>query len=314
VLAIVAPGQGAQKPGFLLPWLSGWDGAERATAQLRWMSALAGLDLIHLGTEADADAIKDTATTQPLLTAAALVAATALPVSDAAVVAGHSVGELGAAAMASVLTPETAIAFAGVRGREMAAACALEQTGMTALLGGDEDEVVAAIEAAGLTPANRNGSGQIVAAGSLEGLDKLAAAPPDKARVRPLAVAGAFHTRYMAPARDALAALAGGITPGEPRRTLLSNADGQAVTTGAETVDRLVAQVTSPVRWDLCMATMAELGVTALIELPPAGTLAGLAKRALKGIEIVSVNTPDDLPKAADLASRHGGTPHPAGA
>jgi [acyl-carrier-protein] S-malonyltransferase len=306
VLAIVAPGQGAQKPGFLLPWLSDWDGAQLATARLRWMSALSGLDLVHLGTEADADAIKDTATTQPLLTAAALMAAAALPVADAAVVAGHSVGELSAAAMAGVLSTETAVALAGVRGREMAAACEAEATGMTALLGGEEDDVLAAIEAAGLTPANRNGAGQIVAAGSLAGLEKLAAAPPEKARVRSLAVAGAFHTHYMAPAREALEALAGGITPAEPKRLLLSNADGTTVTTGAETLNRLVRQVTSPVRWDLCMAALAELGVTALIELPPAGTLAGLAKRALKGIELVTVNAPKDLPAAFDLAARHG--------
>ncbi len=302
------PDKGGQKPGFLLPWLSGWDGAQRATARLRWMSALSGLDLVHLGTEADADAIKDTATTQPLLTAAALVAAAALPVGDAAVVAGHSVGELGAAAMAGVLSTETAVALAGVRGRQMAAACEAEPTGMTALLGGEEADVLAAIEAAGLTAANRNGAGQIVAAGSLNGLEKLAAAPPERARVRSLAVAGAFHTHYMAPAREALEALAGGITPADPSRLLLSNADGKAVATGAEMVTRLVRQVTSPVRWDLCMATLAELGVTAMIELPPAGTLAGIAKRVLKGIEIVTVNTPADLPAAVDLAARHRGS------
>jgi [acyl-carrier-protein] S-malonyltransferase len=226
-----------------------------------------------------------------------------------AVVAGHSVGELGAAAMAGVLSPEAAVTLAGVRGREMAAACALEATGMSAVLGGDADEVVAAIDAAGLYPANRNGAGQIVAAGALADLEKFAANPPAKAKVIKLAVAGAFHTPFMAPAEQALAAVAGGITPGAPTKILLSNRDGNAVDHGPTMLQRLVRQVTAPVRWDLCMQTLAEIGVTAVIELPPAGTLAGLAKRALKGIEIITVNTPDDLAKARDAIARHGAAP-----
>lgn len=307
MLAVLSPGQGAQKPGFLTPWLA-VDGVE---AQLRWWSALAGVDLVHLGTEADADEIKDTAKTQPLLTAAALVAAAQLQLPEVCVVAGHSVGELGAAALAGVLTPENAIALAGVRGREMAAACALEPTGMAAILGGDETEVLAAIAAHGLYPANRNGAGQTVAAGSLAGLEKLAAQPPAKARIIQLQVAGAFHTPYMAPAEQALGAVAGGITPGDPAKILLSNADGAAVGSGQDLVARLVRQVTAPVRWDLVMRTLADLGVTAVLELPPAGTLAGLVKRELKkaSIEIVTVNTPDDLAAARDLILRHGGAP-----
>jgi len=305
VLAVLAPGQGSQKPGFLAPWLD-LPGTE---ARLRWWSALAGVDLVHLGTGADADEIRDTARTQPLLVSAALIAAEHLSSNDLGVVAGHSVGEIAAAAMAGVLTSETAITFAAGRGREMAAACALEPTGMSAVLGGDPDEVVAAIDAAGLYPANRNGAGQIVAAGSLAALEKFSASPPPKARVIALQVAGAFHTPYMAPAEKALAALAGGITPATPRRILLSNADGAGVGDGATMLARLVAQVTAPVRWDMCMRTFADLGVTGIIELPPAGTLAGLAKRELKGIEIVTVNTPDDLSAARDLISRHGMAP-----
>jgi [acyl-carrier-protein] S-malonyltransferase len=305
VLAVLAPGQGSQKPGFLAPWLD-LPGTE---ARLRWWSALAGVDLVHLGTGADADEIRDTARTQPLLVSAALIAAEHLSANDLGVAAGHSVGEIAAAAMAGVLTPETAITFAAVRGREMAAACALESTGMSAVLGGDPDEVVAAIDAAGLYPANRNGAGQIVAAGSLAALEKFSASPPPKTRVIALQVAGAFHTPYMAPAEKALAALAGGITPATPRRILLSNADGAGVGDGATMLARLVAQVTAPVRWDMCMHTLADLGVTGIIELPPAGTLAGLAKRELKGLEIVTVNTPDDLTAARDLISRHGNAP-----
>ncbi|MEV6495828.1 acyltransferase domain-containing protein, partial [Actinoplanes sp. NPDC051633] len=235
-----------------------------------------------------------------------------LPFHDVGLVAGHSVGELGAAALAEVITPETAVTLAGVRGREMAAACALEPTGMSAVLGGDADTVVAAIEAAGLYPANRNGAGQIVAAGALDALEKFAAAPPEGARVRPLAVAGAFHTPFMAPAETALAALAGGVTVTDPARILLSNFDGTAVAHGREMLQRLVRQVTAPVRWDLCMRSLRDLGVTAILELPPAGTLAGLVKRELKGDgapEILTLNTPADLPAARDLIARHGVQP-----
>jgi [acyl-carrier-protein] S-malonyltransferase len=305
VLALLAPGQGSQKPGFLAPWLARGD----AEARLRWWSALAGLDLIHLGTSAGADEIQDTARTQPLLTAAALLAAEQLPLYDVPVVAGHSIGEFGAAAIAGVLTPDTAISLAAVRGREMAAACAIEPTGMSAVLGTDDEAIVEAIELHGLHPANRNGAGQTVAAGALDRLARFAAEPPPKTRVIPLKVAGAFHTPYMAPAEQALAALIAGITPADPARILLSNLDGAAVGQGRELLQRLVRQVTSPVRWDLCQQTLADLGVTAVIELPPAGTLAGLARRALPGIEIISLKTPDDLPAARDVIARHGHAP-----
>jgi len=305
VLAVLSPGQGSQKPGFL----SGWLDLPGAEARLTWWSALAGVDLIHLGTQADAEAIKDTARTQPLLVAAALLAAEHLPMYDVGLVAGHSVGELGAAALAGVLPAESAITLAGVRGREMAAACALEPTGMSAVLGGDADEVVAAIERHGLYPANRNGAGQIVAAGALDALAKFAAEPPAKARVIALQVAGAFHTPYMAPAERALGAVAGGVPVTDPARILLSNLDGSAVNHGRELLQRLVRQVTAPVRWDLVMRNLRDLGVTGIIELPPAGTLAGLVKRELKGEhapEIVTLNTPADLPAARDLIARHG--------
>jgi [acyl-carrier-protein] S-malonyltransferase len=320
VLAVLSPGQGSQKPGFLTPWLD-LPGAE---ARLRWWSALAGVDLVHLGTRADAEEIKDTARTQPLLVAAALLAAEHLPggspagrprpggLYDVGVTAGHSVGELGAAALAGVLPAEAAITLAGVRGREMAAACALEPTGMAAVVGGDAAEVLAAIEAYGLHPANRNGTGQVVAAGARDRLEKLAADPPAKARVIMLQVAGAFHTPYMAPAEQALAAIAAGITPADPARILLSNLDGAAVNHGPEMLQRLVRQVTAPVRWDLCMSNLADLGVTGVIELPPAGTLAGLIKREFKAVgvpEIVTLNTPDDLAAARDLVARHGVAP-----
>jgi len=299
VIAVFAPGQGAQTPGMLSPWLELPGVAE----QVAEFSAATGLDLTRLGTTADAEEIKDTAVTQPLLVALGVIVAAQLRLDAAGerVVAGHSVGELTAAAVAGALSPTAAVAFAARRGAAMAAACALAPTGMSALLGGDPDEVAAGIEAAGLTPANRNGAGQIVAAGALDALEKLAAEPPAGSRVRPLAVAGAFHTHYMAPAEDALGAYAATLEVADPHPILLSNADGSGVGTGADLIARLVRQVTLPVRWDLCMRTCADLGVSAAIELAPAGTLTGLAKRELPGVELLAIKSPDDLAAARRL-------------
>jgi [acyl-carrier-protein] S-malonyltransferase len=316
VLAVLAPGQGAQKPGMLTDWLD-LPGAE---SFFRWAGAVADADLLTLGTTGDAEAIKDTAVTQPLVVAMSLFIARELgglpgPVAHPphagrdVVIAGHSVGELTAAALAGVLSVEAAIALTAVRGRAMAAACAQTPTGMSAVLGGETDEVLAAIDKHGLTPANMNGAGQIVAAGALDGLAALKDDPPAKARIMPLSVAGAFHTDYMAPAREELEGLVGGLRPAEPSRLLLSNADGAAVASGAEVLNRLVSQVTSPVRFDACLATMRELGVTAVIGLPPAGALAGLAKREWKGagIEILALTGPADLDRARELIAAERG-------
>ena len=294
--------------------LSDWLELPGAEPFLRWAGAIADADLLTLGTTGDAEAIKDTAVTQPLVVAMSLFVARELgglpgPVPHTphagrdVVITGHSVGELTAAALAGVLSVEAAIALTAVRGRAMAAACAQTPTGMSAVLGGDPDEVLAVLEKHGLTPANMNGAGQVVAAGPLAGLEALKAEPPTKARVMPLSVAGAFHTEYMASARAELEGLVGGLRPADPSRLLLSNADGAAVADGAEALARLVSQVTSPVRFDACLATMRELGVTAVIELPPAGALAGLAKREWKGadIEILALTSPADLDRAREL-------------
>lgn len=304
MLIITAPGQGAQTPGFLAPWLELPGVAERLGAA----SELAGCDLVRYGTTASADEIKDTAVAQPLLVAAAIVAAAALSETDAGpadAAAGHSVGELGAGVIAGVLTADDAMRLTGVRGRAMAAAAAAEPAGMTAVLGGDQDEVLAALARHGLTPANVNAAGQVVAAGTITALEAFAAAPPAGARLRPLPVAGAFHTQHMAPAVAALRDAAAGVSVADPAMTLLSNADGAAVTTGKEWLERIVAQVAAPVRWDLCMRTMADLGVTALIELPPAGTLTGLARRGLPGVAQLAVKTPEQLGAARDLIAEH---------
>jgi [acyl-carrier-protein] S-malonyltransferase len=308
VLILTAPGQGAQTPGFLSPWLE----LPGLADQLGAWSELAGRDLVRLGTAGSAEEITDTSVAQPLLVAAALAVAGLIGQVDAA--AGHSVGELAAGAIAGVMSAEDAIALTRVRGEAMAAACGAEPTGMSAVLGGEESAVLAAIADAGLTPANVNTAGQIVAGGTLEQLAAFAASPPAGARVRPLRVAGAFHTSHMAPAVDALAASAAGITVKDPAITLLSNRDGAVVTAGADWLDRIVSQVANPVRWDRCMATMSAIGVTALIELAPGGTLTGIAKRALPGIELLAMKTPDQLDTARAMVAEHAGAPGHAGA
>jgi [acyl-carrier-protein] S-malonyltransferase len=319
MLVIVAPGQGAQTPGFLSPWLELPGVAGRLAA---W-SDLAGCDLIRCGTTAGADEIKDTSIAQPLLVAAGLAAAEAtfgdaaaeagpgagdLPgvAAQADLTAGHSVGELTAGALAGVLTTADTIRLVRVRGSAMAAAAAMSPTGMTAVLGGDEAEVLAAIDKHGLTPANVNGAGQIVAAGTMDQLAAFAQDPPAKARLRTLSVAGAFHTAHMAPAVDALRAAATGLSRADPAMTLLSDADGAVVQTGADWLNRIINQVSAPVRWDECMRTMSRLGATAIIELPPAGTLTGLARRMLPGVALLALKDPGQIAEARTLATEHG--------
>ncbi|MDX2595056.1 MULTISPECIES: ACP S-malonyltransferase [Streptomyces] len=305
MLVLVAPGQGAQTPGFLTPWLDLPGASDRVAA---WSDAI-GLDLVHYGTQADADAIRDTSVAQPLLVAAGILSAAALgDISELApgAVAGHSVGEITAAAFAGVLDDAAALRLVRTRGLAMADAAAITQTGMSALLGGDPDVSVAHLEKLGLTPANINGAGQIVAAGTLEQLAALNEDMPEGVRkVVALKVAGAFHTRHMAPAVETLAEAAAALSPADPKVTYVSNKDGRTVETGAEVLERLVGQVANPVRWDLCMETFKALGVTALIEVCPGGTLTGLAKRALPGVRTLALKTPDDLDAARALIAEH---------
>ncbi|MFF6977262.1 ACP S-malonyltransferase [Streptomyces sp. NPDC008343] len=308
MLVLVAPGQGAQTPGFLTPWLElpGARGALEA-----WSEAVQ-LDLVRYGTEGDAEEIRDTAVAQPLLVAAGLASAymlfddpAELPLKVGAI-AGHSVGELTAAALAGVLPDEETVRLVRARGLAMAEAAAITETGMSALLGGDPEVSVAHLEKLGLTPANINGAGQIVAAGTMEQLAALNEDKPEGVRkVVPLKVAGAFHTHHMGPAVEKLAEAAKELVPGDPRLTYVSNKDGKAVATGTEVLERLVGQVANPVRWDLCMETFKELGVTALIEVCPGGTLTGLAKRALPGVKTLALKTPDDLDAARELIAEH---------
>lgn len=308
MLVIVAPGQGSQTPGFLQPWLE----LPEVSDRLSWLSAVAGIDLITHGTESSASTIQDTAVAQPLIVAAGLVSLLELfphPVDAYSAVgagSGHSVGEITAAAAAGVITAEQAMVLVRERGKAMAGAAAARPTGMSAVLGGDPDEVASALLRNHLTPANVNGAGQVVAAGLLENLTALANNPPARARIKPLSVAGAFHTAHMAPAAGILAQHARAISTHDARVPLVSNSDGTVIHDGREVLSRIVKQVSSPVRWDLCMEAFADLGVTGLLEIPPAGTLANLAKRALPGVEIVALKTPADLDAARDLVRCHG--------
>lgn len=294
MIALLAPGQGSQTPGMLAEWLT----LPGAQATIDTWSHISGLDLARLGTTATAEEITDTAVTQPLVVATTLLAygelaKRGLPAQT--VVAGHSVGEIAAYAIAGVISPDDAVKLAAVRGVEMAKACAVEPTGMSAVLGGDEAEVLARLEALELIPANRNAAGQIVAAGALAALEKLAEDPPAKARVRQLATAGAFHTHYMASALAGYAEAAAAVTAADPTTTLLSNADGKPVASGSDAMEKLVAQLTRPVRWDLCTQTMRDLDTGAIVEFPPAGALTGIAKRELRGVATHAVKTPADL-------------------
>ncbi|MCI9888879.1 ACP S-malonyltransferase [Micrococcales bacterium 31B] len=308
MIAIVCPGQGSQKPGFLAPWLE----LPEVQRALEEMSEASGINLIEHGTTSDAETIKDTAVAQPLIVAAGLTALHAWQaqtdvLASVAVLSGHSVGEITAAAAAGALSPVDGLQFVTARGRLMAEAAAATETGMAAVVGGEEAEVLAAIEASGCVPANLNGAGQIVAAGTSEQVQALVAAPPAKAKVIALPVAGAFHTEFMAPAVAPLRDLSRSFSVMAPRVPVVSNVDGEALTDGAEVLTRLVSQVQNPVRWDLCMETFKAMGITALIELPPAGTLVNLAKRALPGVATLAVKTPADLDKASDLLREHSG-------
>ncbi|WP_423057324.1 ACP S-malonyltransferase [Brevibacterium linens] len=300
MLAITCPGQGAQKTGFLSSFLE----LDTFSAQIDELSTASGIDLRLHGTESDDETIKDTAVAQPLLVASAIACAAELGISPA-VVAGHSVGEIAAAQIASIFTPADAMAFVKVRADGMAAAAAATPTGMSAVVGGQPEDVLAAIEAAGASPANVNGGGQTVAAGSLEALEALAENSPERARVISLAVAGAFHTEFMASATADLSAAASAMEVSDPTVSILSNSDGTSVETGREYVDRLVKQVTNPVRWDLCQESLLNTGITGMIELVPGGTLTGIARRAMKGVETFAIKSAADLDGAREFAAAH---------
>lgn len=285
---------------MLAPWLE----LPGASARLHDWSTASGLDLLRLGTTATLQEITDTAVTQPLVVASALLGAAELrrrgQVPSDSVIAGHSIGEVSALAIAGVISESDALRLAATRGAAMSQACADRPTGMIAVLGGLEADVLLALDRAGLIPANRNGAGQIVAAGPLEACDALEQNPPSRARLRRLEVAGAFHTEHMASAVDKFRFLADSVDVQNPELTLLSNADGNVVTSGRDALDRVISQITHPVRWDLCTQTMLKLGVDSFVELPPSGALVGLAKRMMREVPRHGVTTPEDLEDALE--------------
>lgn len=301
MLAIIAPGQGSQTPGMLNSWIAD---PQLKELLISWSDAI-GLDLVHLGTEADADEIKDTANAQPLIVATSLLGAHALGIKNFAVTSGHSVGELAAAALSGAISEKDALRIVRARGIEMAKTASARPAGMSAILGGDRKEVLFAITIRKLVAANDNGAGQIVAAGDLKALAELAENPPTGVRVRALAVAGAFHTGYMQPAVEPLRALVSTIATHPVSIQVISNKDGRVIAGAFEVLDRIVDQIANPVRWDLCMETMKSIGITGVIELPPAGTLVGLLKRAASEIETFALKSADDLDAAREFAGRH---------
>ena len=307
MLCVVAPGQGAQSPGMLKPWLD----LPGATEALTSWSAASKIDLIQHGTKSDAETIRDTAIAQALLVANALLTIRNLYpekrdlLRQVHLVAGHSVGELAAAAISGVVSDLVAMELVGVRGRAMAVAAAVIPTSMTAVLGGEQNKVIEHLAKLDLVAANVNGAGQIIAAGSLESLARLADNPPDKTKLRPLSVAGAFHTKYMQSAVEALRGAAAYLAAKDPEITLLSNRDGAIVDTGTDALVRIVNQVSNPVRWDLCQKSMQRLGVTGILELAPGGTLTNIAKREFEDISTFAIKTPEDIAAAKEFILTH---------
>lgn len=299
MLLVACPGQGSQTPGFLSPWLELPGFAQR----IGEYSEAIGLDLIKHGTVSDAETIRDTAIAQPLIVAASLASAAELG-SELSAVAGHSVGEVAAASLAGIIDELGAMRLVKIRGDAMASAAALDKTSMAAVLGGDESTVLERLAELGLTPANFNGAGQIVAAGKAESIAKLVAEGPAGARVIQLQVAGAFHTEFMKPALSGLSEFVKTLEVNDPKSRLWTNHDGTEVRSGKTFIDLLVGQVANSVRWDLCMNSF-KAEITAMIEVSPAGTLTGLAKRALPDVETLALKTPDQLEAARELFKKH---------
>jgi [acyl-carrier-protein] S-malonyltransferase len=285
---------------MLTPWIGDSDSRQLLAA---WSEAI-DLDLVHLGTQADAEEIRDTANAQPLIVAAGLLSARALGAdNDFSFMAGHSVGEITAAAIAGVFSEVDALRLVRTRGVEMSKAAIGSESGMSAVLGGVREEVLQAIEDAGLVAANDNGGGQIVAAGDLRALSTLA---PEGARVRPLQVSGAFHTDFMKPALEGFKTFATGLVVHDAKVGLVSNKDGAILLSGERILNRIIEQVANPVRWDLCMSSMESSGVTRAIEIAPAGTLVGLLKRGAPDVSTFALKTPDDLDNARAFARTKG--------
>lgn len=288
---VLCPGQGSQTVGMFTPWLEQVPGFE---TKLKELSLASGKDLIQLGTVADEETLRDTANAQPLIVAFSIAAFRTALKDDFDAVAGHSVGEFAAAAIAGVLSDTEAMQLVTIRAEAMAHEARRAETSMAAVIGGDSDEVERAILRAGLKIANYNGAGQVVAAGTKDQIAKLISTVIPKARVIELKVAGAFHTEFMKPAVEKLRIASQRIAPKEPTKTLWSNFDGRKAASGVAFLDSLIEQVARPVRWDLCMENFAG---SETLELPPAGALSGLVKRGADNAGTLALKLPDDIQK-----------------
>jgi [acyl-carrier-protein] S-malonyltransferase len=300
----VTPGQGSQTSGMYSPWITDQTNNEI----VKKYSDLIDLDLFHYGTVASQPEITATNIAQPLLTALAFMSFNRLNIksNENIIYSGHSVGEFSAACLAGFYSDETAMKLVSVRGKAMAEAAASNSaTGMSAVLGGDKAEIIKHIEQFDLVPANVNSSGQIVASGLLTNLEKLSANPPASTKVRKLDVAGAFHSQFMKSAESELEDEFAQVELTKPTCSFISNKDGQTITESTQLKSRLISQITSPVRWDLCQAKMVELGVTGMLELAPAGVLTGIAKREMPGVELFAIKSPEDIDTAQAFINKH---------
>lgn len=300
----MTPGQGSQTSGMYSSWIT--DAANKEL--IANYSELIDLDLLNYGTSASQAEITATNIAQPLLTALTFMSFGKLEVNlnTNIIYSGHSVGEFSAASLAGFYSDETAMKLVNVRGKAMAEAAASNNaTGMSAVLGGDKAEVIKHIEQFDLVPANVNSNGQIVASGLLTNLEKLSENPPASTKVRKLEVAGAFHSQFMKTAESELEKEFAQLEVNKSSSIFISNKDGQIVKDSSELKSRLITQITSPVRWDLCQAKMIELGVTGMLELAPAGVLTGIAKREMPGVELFAIKSPEDIPGAQAFIDKH---------
>ena len=303
MIALTCPGQGSQTPGFLSSWLE----LPKFKSEIDKYSAVLDMDLTHYGTKADADEIKDTRIAQPLIVAASMASYAVLvdalgERSAFSAVAGHSVGEITAAYICGILDTESSLKFVKARGEQMARAAGLEASSMAAVVGGDQELVLGTLADLGLFAANYNGKGQIVAAGSAAKIQELIQSPPAGTRVVGLAVAGAFHTSFMESAKDELTSLATSLNTSNPDLIIWTNSDGSSIEHGDKFLELLINQVSKPVRWDKTMDSMSLAGVTKIIELLPGGTLTGIAKRSMPGVDTLALKNPEDLEKATSFA------------
>jgi [acyl-carrier-protein] S-malonyltransferase len=306
MLAVCAPGQGSQFSGMLKPWLV----IPEIKSAISDFSDQLEIDIAEIGCNYADNDIRTTDLAQVLIVVNSIISHKLLRDNlnskNDIVCAGHSVGEIAAGLFSGVYIVDAALSLVRKRGIAMAkAASHSSETGMAAILGGSKEEVINYLVQFNLIAANINSDGQIVAAGGKSDLINLQENPMPNTRVRPLDVAAAFHTNYMDSAKNEFEDFVSTIEVSDPNSGVLSNSDGQKVISGKDFVDKLVRQIISPVRWDLCQESFISLGVTGMLELAPGNTLCGIAKRQIPNVETFAFKSPDDLQGAIDFINKH---------